>query len=162
MAADGFNSLLNDLALPYPYEPRNWLRVVTGAGAGFVLAVALCFLLSVTLWRTVDARKQNLESWWLPVQSMVVVTPLLLIAVSGIEFLYAPVVLTLIFAALAALSSLALVVIVILRKMEYRFASPRQVEPVVVPAMALALLIMLAMSAGRTVLERFTGPSNLV
>jgi hypothetical protein len=46
--------------------------------------------------------------------------------------------------------------------MEYRFASPRQVEPVVVPAMALALLIMLAMSAGRTVLERFTGPSNLV
>src|SRR5687768_9906499 len=56
MAVDGFNSLLKDLALPYPYEPRNWLRVVTGAGAGLVLAVALCFLLSVTLWRTVDAR----------------------------------------------------------------------------------------------------------
>jgi uncharacterized membrane protein len=162
MAADGFNSLLKDLALPYPYEPRNWLRVVTGAGAGLVLAVALCFLISVTLWKTVDTRKQTLESWWLPVRSIAVAALLLLVAVSGIEPLYAPVVLTLVFSALSAISTLSLVVIVIVRKMEFRFAGPRQVEPIVVPAVALAVMVMLALSISRTMLERFTGPSNLV
>ena len=162
MAADGFNSLLKDLRLPYPYEPRNWLRVVTGAGAGVVLAVALCFLLSVTLWRNVDTTRQTLESWWLLPRSAAITAPLLLLATTGVEVLYALVVLSLILAALATLSTLALVVIVVLRGMEYRFTSPGQVEPIVVPAVALALMLMLALSVGRTVLERFTGPSNLV
>ena len=162
MVADGFISLLKDLALPYPYEPRNWLRVITGAGAGVVLAVALCFLLSVTLWRNVDMSRQTLEFWWLIPRSAVFTSPLLLLAMTGIEVLYAPVVMMLIFAAMAALSTLALVVIVILRKLEYHFTGPRQVESMVMPAVALALLIMLALSVGRTVLERFTGPSNLV
>ena len=161
MAMDGFNSLLRDLALPYPYEPRNWLRVVTGAGAGVVLAVALCFLLSVTLWRQVDTRRQTIDSWLLPIRASVVAAPMLIVATSGIDVLYGPVVLMLILAALAALTTLSLVVIVILRKMEYRFSTAGQVEPVVAPALALALTIMLALSVGRTVVERWTGPSGL-
>lgn len=161
MAVDGFNSLLRDLALPYPYEPMNWLRVVTGAGAGFVLAVALCFLISVTLWRAVDTRRQTLESWPVLPLSALVAIPLLVAATSGIGWLYAPVVMILVLAALMALSILALVVIVILLRMEYRFATARQLEPMMVPAVAVAMVIMLSLSIGRTVVERLSGPSPL-
>lgn len=161
MAADGFNSLLRDLVLPHPYQPQNWLRIVTGAGAGIVLAVALCFLLSVTLWRTVNAQRQTLESWTTLIMAAVVATPLLLISTSGIGPFYAPTVLVLVFAALAALTTLSLVVIVIVRKMEYRFSSAKQIEAVVIPAFVLALGIMLGLSIGRTYLERWLGTSTL-
>jgi uncharacterized membrane protein len=161
MAIDGFNSLLKDLEAPYPYEPRNWLRVITGAGAGVVLAVALCFLLSITLWHRVDIRKQTLESWSTPLWAAVVTAPLLLVAMSGIDAFYAPMVLLLIVSALAALTALSLVIIVIFRRLEYRFATARQLEPVLAPAMLLAVAIMIALSIGRTVLEHWTGPMDM-
>ena len=50
MAVDGFNSLFLDLGLWHPYQPQNWLRLVTGAGAGVALGATLCFLLGTTLW----------------------------------------------------------------------------------------------------------------
>lgn len=161
MAIDGFNSLLKDLEAPYPYEPRNWLRVITGAAAGLVLAVSLCFLLSITLWHVVDTRKQTLESWSTPLRAAVIMAPLLLMAMSGLDALYIPTVLLLIVSALAALTALSLVIIVIFRRLEYRFATARQLEPVLAPAMLLAVAIMLALSIGRKVLERWTGPMDM-
>lgn len=41
MALDGFNSVATDLALPHPYAPSNTLRLATGLGAGFALALLL-------------------------------------------------------------------------------------------------------------------------
>ncbi len=50
MAADGFNSFLLDLRHWHPYQPHNWLRVVTGVGAGIALGVTLAYLIGAALW----------------------------------------------------------------------------------------------------------------
>src|SRR5690242_3242770 len=41
MAVDGFNSLFLDLGLPHLYQPANWLRLLTGLGAGTAMAAII-------------------------------------------------------------------------------------------------------------------------
>jgi uncharacterized membrane protein len=50
-AADGLNSFLALLDLPHLYEPSNYLRLITGAFEGIVIAAILLPALNVTLWR---------------------------------------------------------------------------------------------------------------
>lgn len=52
MALDGINSYAHFFpAAPHLYEPRNWLRLVTGMGAGLTLGTASGAALGQTLWR---------------------------------------------------------------------------------------------------------------
>ena len=39
------------LGAPYLYEPKNWLRLVTGMSSGIVLGFALCFLTASSVWK---------------------------------------------------------------------------------------------------------------
>jgi uncharacterized membrane protein len=50
MAVDGFNSLFLDLGMRHLYEPQNWLRLITGAGAGAALGATMLYLLGATVW----------------------------------------------------------------------------------------------------------------
>jgi len=52
LAIDGINSYSHFFPnLPHAYEPRNWLRLLTGLGAGLTMGVILFPAASQTLWR---------------------------------------------------------------------------------------------------------------
>jgi uncharacterized membrane protein len=51
-AIDGINSYSHFFPnLPHAYEPQNWLRLLTGIGAGLTMGVILFPALAQTLWR---------------------------------------------------------------------------------------------------------------
>jgi uncharacterized membrane protein len=51
-AVDGINSYSHFFPdLPHAYEPQNWLRLLTGIGAGLAMGVILFPALAQTLWR---------------------------------------------------------------------------------------------------------------
>jgi uncharacterized membrane protein len=52
MGIDGINSYSHFFeGLPHLYEPQNWLRLITGTGAGLAMGLILFPALSQTLWR---------------------------------------------------------------------------------------------------------------
>ncbi len=52
MAVDGINSYSHFFPnLPHLYQPRNWLRLLTGLGAGLAMGIILFPALAQTLWR---------------------------------------------------------------------------------------------------------------
>jgi uncharacterized membrane protein len=161
MAVDGFNSFLKDLALPYPYEPKNWLRLITGMTAGIVLGFALCFLVASSVWTVVDTRRQTLERLRLVPLISLLWTPVGLAIISGWSPLYAPLTLMFVFAAALALTMLSLVVLVILRRRDFTFANVGNLGGYGLAAIALAVVLMGLLAAGRTVLERSIGASPL-
>ncbi|MDQ2682715.1 MAG: DUF2085 domain-containing protein [Chloroflexota bacterium] len=161
MVVDGFNSLLRDLELPHPYEPMNWLRVLTGYTAGIVLAVALCFLIASTLWKEVDTRTETLESLRVIPVSLAMLVPVGLLVGSGWGPLFVPLSLVLIAAALLALSSLALVVIVILTRRDFTYRSVSDLDRIAAVAVVAGVAVMLSLAGGRAIVERLTGPGSL-
>jgi uncharacterized membrane protein len=51
-AVDGINSYSHFFPnLPHAYEPQNWLRLLTGLGAGLTMGIILFPALAQTLWR---------------------------------------------------------------------------------------------------------------
>ncbi len=50
-AADGFNSYMTLLGAPHLYEPRNWLRLTTGALQGLAMSAFVYPVFNFTLWR---------------------------------------------------------------------------------------------------------------
>jgi hypothetical protein len=57
MGIDGVNSYLHFFPnAPHVYEPRNWLRLVTGMGTGVAMALFVSPALAQTLWRHQDLR----------------------------------------------------------------------------------------------------------
>lgn len=161
MAVDGFNSLLLDMAMWHPYEPSNALRVVTGAGAGIALAIALCHLAAITLWRTTDRARFVVANRRELLAVAVAPVPLLLLVTSAPWWLYGPIALVLILGALAVLATLALICIVLLRRLDYSFTSPGQLQPVMVQAMLAGVVVMGSLSAGRFLVERLFGTTSL-
>lgn len=52
MAIDGINSYSHFFPnLPHAYEPQNWLRLLTGMGAGLAMGIILFPALAQSLWR---------------------------------------------------------------------------------------------------------------
>lgn len=57
LAIDGINSYSHFFPnLPHVYEPRNWLRLLTGLGAGLAMGIILFPALAQTLWRDQEHR----------------------------------------------------------------------------------------------------------
>ena len=161
MAADGFNSLLEDLKLWHPYTTPNWLRLVTGMGAGIVLGFALVFLIGITLWRQPFTSRETFDDWRLLIRIMAILIALSLLFASRSGFLYWPMAITLMLATVLVLTMLSLVVIVVMRQQEFRFANLTQVGLNLPLSLIAAGLIMAALSLGRIVLERLVGGTPL-
>jgi hypothetical protein len=160
MAIDGFNSLFMDLGRPHPYPPDNRLRLVTGIGTGISLAVILCYLIGVTLWRRPDT-KQPVLIWRdlgviLPAQM-----PFVLLVLSGRAWLSAPLTIGLVFAALMVLTALALVTIVLIKRLDYSFDGIGELHTHASVAMIVAVAIMAMLAGGRFLLEHVTGIQTL-
>lgn len=57
MAIDGINSYSHFFPnLPHAYEPRNWLRLITGMGAGLTMGIILFPAVAQSLWRHQELR----------------------------------------------------------------------------------------------------------
>lgn len=57
MGIDGINSYSHFFPnFPHAYEPRNWLRLTTGMGAGLTMGIILFPALAQTLWREQEQR----------------------------------------------------------------------------------------------------------
>ena len=57
MGIDGLNSYSHFFPnFPHVYEPQNWLRLVTGIGAGLAMGLLIFPALMQTLWRDVNGR----------------------------------------------------------------------------------------------------------
>ena len=57
MGIDGINSYSHFFPnAPHLYEPRNWLRLLTGMGTGLAMGVFMLPALAQTLWRRPDSR----------------------------------------------------------------------------------------------------------
>ncbi|PID84983.1 MAG: hypothetical protein CSA11_07905 [Chloroflexi bacterium] len=55
MGIDGINSYLHFFPnAPHLYEPRNWLRLLTGMGTGLMMGITILPALTQTLWRQVS------------------------------------------------------------------------------------------------------------
>lgn len=156
MAADGFNSLFLDLRLSHPYEPRNWLRLVSGIGAGIAIAVILTFLVAQTLWRRPDAGRPAVASRDLPLV-VAAQAPFAAAALSGQWFLALPLTLYLLFAAVTAVSIVALVAIVLFRQWDGRFGSAWELDRLASAAVVIGALTIGALASGRFLLERLLG-----
>lgn len=63
MGIDGTNSYLHFFPnAPHLYQPRNWLRLLTGFGTGLAMGVMVLPALAQTLWRQHD-RLPSIASW---------------------------------------------------------------------------------------------------
>lgn len=156
LAVDGFNSFLRDIRQPYLYEPDNRLRLVTGLGTGIALATIICFLFATTLWSHPNLSKRVLEWRDLPI-AVAAQVPYALLALSGWGSLAFPLTMLLVIAAVTVVASLALVAIVLLRRLDYSFATVTDLHQVASLAVVAAVIVMAGLSGGRFLLEHVTG-----
>lgn len=160
LAVDGFNSLFLDLGRPHLYQPDNRLRLLTGIATGIALAVILCFLIGVTLWRRPDA-KQSVLIWRDLIVVLPAQLPFALLVVSGWGWLSAPLTVGLVLAAVAVLSVLALVAIVLIKRLDYTFDGAGDLHAHATAAIVVAVAIMGVLASGRFLLEHMTGIQTL-
>ncbi|MDP9364252.1 MAG: DUF2085 domain-containing protein [Chloroflexota bacterium] len=161
LAVDGTNSLLLDLGMPHAYPPDNRLRLATGLLTGIALAAVLAFVAATTLWR--DGRWDQAPIGGQRELALVVAAqvPFALLVVTGFGPLYVPMTLFLLVAALAAVGTMALIVVVLVRHGDRAFDRPDQLQAPTAVALLLAVAVMAAFSVGRFMLERSEGPPPL-
>lgn len=157
MGIDGTNSLLVDLRLPHLYSPDNLMRLLTGMLTGTALAVILCFLLATTLWRQGAWHRAAVEG---PRELALIVglqVPFALLVASGWGPLFAPLTVALLLAALAVVTTMALVVLLIARRADRSYGDLGELDRSAVVALVIGIVAMAAISGGRVVLERMLG-----
>jgi uncharacterized membrane protein len=152
LAIDGTNSFLRDMGMWHPYLPHNAFRLTTGIATGVTLAVVMCYLLAISIWREPRVGERPIE-WsdlgWL----LILNVPLALLAVSGLGVFYPIMGTLLLVSATAVVSILALVSLVILRRVDYSFDSVIDLQGYAATALLLGIGGMAALSAGRFLLE---------
>jgi hypothetical protein len=148
---------LLDLGLWHAYQPRNEVRLVTGLATGIVLATVVCFLLATTLWRAGHANRRVVSGIGEVVVLAALHVPLALLLVARPYVLYAPIALGLVLSAVAVVSSLALVVLTILRRRENTYVRAAQLDQVGATALMAGVAVMALIAGGRFWLEAVAG-----
>jgi len=162
MAVDGFNSLFLDMGWRYFYEPDNRLRLVTGAMTGVTLGAAIFMLFGMALWRRPRLDQRVIVSPMEPFLILGLQIPLMLAILSGAAWLYAPITLLLVATATAVVSSLALVVIILLRYADNTFERVDHLQGYAVVALLIGILVMAGIGGGRYLLEAVTNTPPIV
>ena len=161
MGADGVNSTLQDLRVPYLYEPDNRLRLATGLLMGVTLGIMQAYLLNRTVWSD-PADVPLLRGWWelgvlLAAQALVY-----LLVISGWGALRTPLALALVGGAVAVVLTLALTFLVLAYGREGRFARPADLAGFASAALLLGYAALALIAAARFLLERFIDTSALM
>lgn len=155
MAADGFNSLFLDLRYWHPYEPRNWLRVVTGAGAGFALGATLAYLIGASLWA--DFRNEAVATWRDLAFGIVLWAPFGLALWSGWGALYPIVAMLLVVTAVGTICTIAYLMLVLTRATNNRHVSFADMNIEGAVGIVLGLFVVALLACGRFALEHWFG-----
>jgi uncharacterized membrane protein len=162
MGVDGTNSLLLDLGQWHLYAPDNRLRLATGLLTGVALAVMLAFMLANSLWRRGRPDQPVVVGLGELVVLAGLTAPFGIAVVFGPAWLFAPLALLLIAAAVAVVTGLCLVILVLARGTDATYPGPGDLHRVASLALVLALLVMGGIAAARVLLEHWLGPSSLV
>jgi uncharacterized membrane protein len=159
MAVDGFNSLLNDLQQWHPYEPSNWMRVITGYGTGVALAVGLSWLVASTTWHLGSSRIA-VDSFGvlLPAATGLLLLGSMLWARPG--WLHLPVTILLVVSAWSTVSLLILVMVLLTFRIDDRVRTLSHLHVPAAIAMLLGISVMLGLAGARFWLEHSLGISN--
>lgn len=160
MAIDGFNALLDDLGNPV-YPPDNRLRLFTGLLAGVALAVALCFLLSTTLWRRGDWAAPTLRGPWEAVGIAALAAPFALLALSGLDWLYTPLSMSLLVSAVTAIAMLMTAMVLLASGRERQFDRIADAQAPAAIGLLAGVAFILLVAVGRFWLEREFGVRTL-
>jgi len=160
MAVDGFNSLLLDLGESHPYQPDNRLRLITGVGTGIALAVVFCYLFGVTLWNRPDMAQPVFTRRDLviliPAQA-----PFLILVMAGWGWTAPFLTVGLVLTAVLVIAALALIAIVLIRRLDYTFERTADLQATATTAVFVAVVLMALLSGGRFLLEHVTGMQTL-
>jgi uncharacterized membrane protein len=156
MAADGFNSFFLDMGIWHPYAPQNWLRLVTGMGAGIALGATLCYLIASTLWR--DTSFQTPAVTW---RDLVVISAacagIAALLLSGWGFLYPIATFSLVASAVFVICSIVLLMLILLRESNNRWRSIGDMQLEGAIGILLGLLVVAMLAGGRFALEYWLG-----
>lgn len=156
MAADGFNSLFLDLRMWHPYPPQNWLRLLTGMGAGIALGATLAYLIGSTLWNNSQFSVPTLG--WHDVVATVAGSALVAsLFLSGWGVLYPIATFGLVVSAVFVICAVALLMLVLLRETNNRWRSTGDMQLEGVAGILLGFLIVAMLACGRFALERWLG-----
>jgi uncharacterized membrane protein len=158
LGIDGFNALFHDLGLQVLYEPRNWLRFVTGSWTGVLLGVVVWMAANAVVWRpgpltsraVLEGPRDLMRLVWL-------VGVLGVLVMSGWRLLYWPLAHGLVVAAATLLTLLALPVIQLLRRREQQVERLAELGWPASGALVVACAFMVTTSALRFLLERIAG-----
>ena len=160
MGVDGTNSLLADLGVWHPYAPDNWLRVVTGTGAGVALAVVVSFLVAATVWSPAAVEARSLASArdvvGLVLAGLVVIPPVALAP----GWAFVPVSLLLIAGATVTIGGLVLVSGLIVTRREGTFGSAAQLRPWWGRVATGAVTVIVVLAGLRSAAEMVLGPGQ--
>jgi uncharacterized membrane protein len=160
MAVDGFNSLLLDLGLWHPYEPQNELRLITGFATGVSLAVVLAWLLGSSVYR-VGRNQAGIQDFrdlgWI----WLAFVPYAGLVLSGASWLYIPLSVTLMLSAWLTLALLALVIVVLLLKLDERVDRTERLHVPGAIAAIVGMAIILGLATGRMWLESHFGITTM-
>lgn len=156
MAADGFNSFLLDLRHWHPYQPHNWLRVVTGVGAGIALGVTLAYLIGAALWS--DPGMDTPVAGWREIgYASIGVSVFGGVLLLDWAPLYPMIALLLVATAVGTICTIAYLMLVLVRgtNNRHRGFGDLRVEGAV--GIVLGFLIVASLACGRFALERWLG-----
>ncbi len=156
LGLDGINSTLQDFGLPYLYEPRNDVRLLTGLLMGVTLGVTLAYMINLTLWSRFNAAP-ILAGWREFAALLALCGGAFLLIASGWGWLYLPLALALVGGATLVVLILALTTLTLLRGQENRAERLRDVAGSASVALLFGYVVMAAIALGRWYLERSLG-----
>lgn len=158
MVVDGLNSYSHFFPYaPHLYEPRNWLRLVTGMGTGLAMGIIVFPALAQTLWRDQELRPSvsSLRELAAILLVALLVVALVLIGQPTLMFVLG---LVSALGVLLILMSINAMVVLILLKKDARFSSWHQALFPLAVGLILALLQLTAIGVIRyTVTGTLTG-----
>ena len=161
MAVDGFNSLLYDLQLWHPYEPSNWMRVITGYGTGVALAVGLSWLVASTTWHLGSSRIA-VDSFGMLVPAAIGLLVLGSMLWARPGWLHLPVTIMLVVSAWITVSLLILVMVLLTFRIDDRVRTLPHLHVPAAIAMLLGISVMLGLAGARYWLEQSLRISNVM
>lgn len=156
MAADGINSLFSDLGWWHLWESSDVSRVVTGYGMGIAMAVALVWLVAGTVFKLGD--KQSTVQHWSDILWFVAPIPIILIVLEiDLAWLHVPISILLMVSAWLVLATLAFVTILLATRKDEHIGRLGQLHIPGVIGLVVGVVIMLALSFGRSWMENALG-----
>ena len=154
MGIDGVNSTLNDVGMPYVYEPSNHLRFVTGAMTGTALAIFIFMLAGGVLWSpSVASNKPIMRSWKELMPIAALVTMFWALLQMNVPLLFGPIALLLVLSAVAVLASISLVALRLATGGFQQATRPADLSRSAAVAIVLAYIVMSAIAGARFMLE---------